>query len=172
MSIINEALKKTEEHLQKNSAKANPLPPKPAGSKPAKPFLLYILILLAGLLLSNFIFNLLNHQAQDNGLASNSQSHKIQPTFAPQKNAAAVIQTTNLPPAVVLPSPLPEENKPLEASFVLNGIYFSDNDGYALVNNQIVRENDYVDGAKVVLITTHTVELDNAGQKITLATHR
>ncbi|MDP2831372.1 MAG: hypothetical protein Q8O02_03905, partial [Candidatus Omnitrophota bacterium] len=61
---------------------------------------------------------------------------------------------------------------PAETSFVLNGIFFSDEDGYALVNNQIVRENDYVDGAKVGLITVNTVKLDNAGQTITLSTPR
>ncbi|MDP2928094.1 MAG: hypothetical protein Q8N80_04790 [Candidatus Omnitrophota bacterium] len=155
MSIINEALKKTEEYLQKNAAKDNLLAPKPAG---AKPFLLYILILLAGLSLGNFIFNLLSHELQT------TQTQKL--------NALPVIQTTNSPPAAALPSQPPEEKKPAELNFVLNGIFFSDNDGYALVNNQIVRENDYVDGAKVGLITTNTVELDNAGQRITLSTHR
>ena len=160
MSIINEALKKTEEHLQKNAAQDNPLPPaKPAR---AKPFLLYTLILLAGLFLGNFIFNLL--------------SNKIQTAHAPKKNVLPVAQTTNPPSAATLPTQTPEKNKPTDASkegiFVLNGIFFSDNDGYALVNNQIVRENDYVDGAKVGLITANTVELDNAGETITLSTHR
>ena len=56
--------------------------------------------------------------------------------------------------------------------FVLNGIFFSDNDSYALINNQIVRENDYVDAAKVSSITANTVELDNAGTTITLTTPR
>ena len=173
MSIINEALKKTEEYLQKNSAKDNLMAPKQAD---AKPFLLYILILLAGLLLGNFIFNLLSHKAQDNGLSSSRQnqaeSHKIQTTQAPKQNVLSIIPTTNSPLIAALPSPPPEENKTAKTSFVLNGIFFSDNDGYALVNNQIVRENDYVDGAKVGLITTNTVELDNAGEIITLSTPR
>ena len=160
MSIINEALKKTEEHLQKNTTKDNPLPHKPAGPKP---FLLYILILLAGLLLSNFIFTLLRHLPLGNVSSS---------TQTPMKNALPVIQITNSPSLPLLPSQPLEVKKPAKANFVLNGIFFSDNDGYALVNNQIVRENDYVDGAKVGLITANTVELDNAGQTITLATHR
>lgn len=155
MSIINEALKKTEEHLQKNSAKDSPLPPKPSG---LKPYILYILILLAGLALGNFIFNLL--------------SYKIQTTQTPKKSAFAVTPATDSPIPAVLPSQPPEETKPTETSFVLNGIFFSDNDGYALVNNQIVRENDYVDGAKVGSITASTVKLDNAGQIIILTTAR
>jgi hypothetical protein len=178
MSIINEALKKTEEYLQKNSAKDSSLPPKPAR---AKPFLLYTLILLAGLALGNFILNLLSHKLQSNGLPSSRQSHKIQSTQTPGKTALPITQTTNSPPLAALPNPLSEEKKPTaqaskeslkEGLFVLNGIFISDNDGYALVNNQIVRENEYVDGAKVGLITTNTVELDNAGQTITLSTHR
>ncbi len=155
MSIINEALKKTEEYLQKNSAKDNPLPAKPLGPKP---YILYILILLAGLALGNFMFNLL--------------SYKIQATQTPKKNAFTVIPATNLPAPTALPSPPAKETKPIETSFVLNGIFFSDEDGYALVNNQIVRENDYVDGAKVGSITANTVKLDNAGQTITLTTTR
>jgi len=155
MSIINEALKKTEEHLKKNADKINPLPHKPTL---LKPFLFYILILLAGILVANFIFTLLRH--------------KIQTTQTPKINADTIIQTTNPPPLPTLPSQPPEENKPLETSFILNGIFFSANDSYALINNQIVRENDSVNGAKVDLITINSVQLDNAGQTITLTTTR
>ena len=155
MSIINEALKKTEEHLQKNAAKDNPSPGKPFG---AKPFFIYILILSAGLLLGNFIFSLLGHMPESDKLAPNSQNDQIQPTKPPIPD--------------ILPSQPPEEKKPIETNFVLNGIFFSDNDGYALVNNQIVRENDYVDGAKVGSITANSIELNNAGQIITLTTNR
>ncbi len=155
MSIINEALKKTEEHLQKNTAKATPLPLKPSGPKSV---LLYILILLIGFLLSNFIITLLRN--------------KTQTIQTPKKNTDAATQIIIPPSPPILPSLPEEEHKPIEPSFVLNGIFFSDNDGYALVNNQIVRENDYVDGAKVGEITANSIELDNAGEKITLTTTR
>ena len=155
MSIINEALKKTEEHLQKKTAKDNPLSAKPSGSKP---FLLYIVILLVGLLLGNFIFTMLKHKTQGNA----------SPPAAQAKQSLA----SNPPSPAILPSQPPEIKTLPEANFVLNGIFFSDNDGYALVNNQIVRENDYVDKAKVELITADSVELDNAGQRITLTRHK
>ncbi len=158
MSIINEALKKTEAQLQKNADKENSsLPAKPAQ---AKRFILYFLILLTGLLLGNFIFSLLKH--------------RIQTTQPTKKVAFPITQTTNPAPIAPLPSPppTPEITRPSATSFVLNGIFFSDNDSYALINNQIVRANDLVDGAKVGLITANTVELDNAGQAITLTTHR
>lgn len=155
MSIINEALKKTDEQLKKYTPLNNSLPPK---TSKFRSFLLYVLILLAGLWLGNFIFNQL--------------SHLIQGTPAPKQD--------NLTPAQIAPEPAPaapinqpaEEIKPPKSNFILNGIFFSNNDGYALVNNQIVRENDYVDGAKVSSITSNTVELDNAGEVITLSTRR
>ncbi|MFH1190623.1 MAG: hypothetical protein V1670_00275 [Candidatus Omnitrophota bacterium] len=169
MSIINEALKKTEEYLQKNAAKDNPLPARPIRPKL---FLLYFVFLLTGLLLGSFIFNRLgHHQTENNNLASPSQNRKLQAIQAPQETTLPAIPAAHSTPPG-LPS-RPRENKaPATANFILNGIFYSDNNGYALVNNQIVRENDEVDGARVVLITVNTVELDNAGNTITLTAHR
>lgn len=157
MSIINEALKKTEENLQKQSVKNVPSPAKPAK---VNPFLLYALILSAGFLVGSFIFNLISHKQQKN---------QMPPKENPPVTAEAVVKP---PLSTVLPDQAPKEEKPIEPTFILNGIFYSDNDGYALINNQIVRENDYVDGAKVSLITTNTVELNNAGQKIILTSRR
>jgi hypothetical protein len=154
MSIINEALKKAGEHLQKKSAQNNSLPPKSARPKP---LLAYILILSAGLLLANFIFNYLTRKVKTVGAVASSQNRKTQ-----------IIQTLEPVPAIALPKPTTEEKKPQENIFALNGIFFSDNDSYALINNQIVKKDDYIDGAKVSLITAKTVELDKAGVTITL----
>lgn len=157
MSIINEALKKTGQFIQENETKNNP----PAKIIPGpKPLLIYILILLVGILLSKFIFAMLSQKPEGSGLASNK----------PQGDEIKIIQ----PPAVlpvgpVLPS---ENNKTPQPKFVLNGIFFSENDGYALVNNQIVRENDSVDGAKVTRITVNSVELDSDGKLTSLSTRR
>lgn len=158
MSIINEALKKTEKQLEKNSAKSGPLAAKPLAHKHLTA---YILILLVGLALGNFIFFLLKH--------------KTQIIFPAKQNPAPVIlSTVDAPhPTAVLPVPATEENKPAPATnYILNGIFFSNDDGYALVNNQIVRENDSVDGATVGLITADSVQLDKDGEIITLTTRR
>jgi hypothetical protein len=157
MSIINDALKKTEEHLQKNTtAEQQPNPP----SSGPKPFLLYILILVAGLFLGNLIFGLIKN--------------KVHTTPASSKKAAPLAV---LPPApLALPAqintPVLSEEKTQTTDFTLNGIFFSDTGSCALINNQIVKENDVVDGAKVETITLTAVELDKAGQKITLSTNR
>jgi hypothetical protein len=148
MSIINEALKKAEQSIHNNLAKETSL----SDTKPAaKPYILYILILAAGLFISNFIFGLLSHRIK-----------------TPPAVKTPVKEITAEPAPVILPAPLLEENK----AFILNGIFFSDNDGYALVNNQIVREGDLVDTATVKTITANSVELDNAGKIITLSTQR
>lgn len=149
MSIINEALKKTGEFIQENEAKNKPA----AKTFPSpKLSIIYILILLAGVLLSKFIFGLLSRPLQ---------TPKIE---AAESSVKPVLST-----AAVTPS----ENKNIaEPSFILNGIFFSDNDGYALVNNQIVRENDSVDGATVIRITPQAVELDYNGKFTSLSTRR
>ncbi len=151
MSIINEALKKTERRIQQNNSQPAKLPG-------PKPFLLYILILLAGIYLSSFIFSQLGH--------------KLKTAQAPKKTAIAIQQPAVLPFLPEQPILAKEEKKAPEAAFVLNGIFFSDNDGYALINNQIVRENESVDGAKVTKITANTVELDSQEKLITLSTRR
>jgi len=150
MSIINEALKKTENSILQNEAKKNASADKKIK---AKPFLLYILILLIGIFLSNFIFSLLGHKAK---IAQTPEK------TTPQQPLALPI----FPPQPMLPQ---EEHKTPPGTFVLNGIFFSNDDSYALINNQIVRENESVDGAKVVAITENTVELDNQGKSITLS---
>lgn len=159
MSIINEALKKAEQSIHNNSAKEAL---SPDTKHPAKPYILYILILVAGLFLSNFIFTLLNRKTRP--VAARNNAEPAVKTLA--KEIAAE------PSPIISPAPLSAENKVPETTFILNGIFFSDNDGYALVNNQIVREDDLVDGAEVKTITANTVELDNAGKIITLATQR
>ena len=156
MSIINEALKKTEQSIHKNS-----LPEIPKSA--TKPYIIYILILIAGLFLSNFVFVLLRHKTETAVTVKKSPDLTDQP----------VKEIKTIPPiSVVTPEPTLEENKTPQANFVLSGIFFSDNDSYALVNNKIVRENDSVDGATVKTITANTVELDSKGLLITLATQR
>ena len=155
MSIINEALKKTEQFIQQNESKKNS-----SLNKKIKPksFLLYILILLIVIVLSNFTFSQFNHKTK---LISESKSTAL---IQPQ-------QSVELPVTPKEPV-LPKEEKAPEEIFVLNGIFFSNNDSYALINNQIVRENETINGAKVLQITENTVKLDNQGKSITLSSSR
>ncbi len=172
MSIINEALKKAGQNLQKKSAADNNPPQKPGGSKT---ILLYILILAAGLFLANFIFSLLKHSAGSGksrpAASGRNQNKNRLPAVTAKPAPIAPAETT---PALspVLPEPTPQENKLAATDFILSGIFVSGDDAYALTNNRIVRVNDYVGGAKVSTITENAVELENAAGKITLTTSR
>lgn len=59
------------------------------------------------------------------------------------------------------------ETEPL-TSFILNGLFFSAEDAYALINNQIVKEGESVDGATVKRIDEDGVELEFNGAKVEL----
>jgi len=157
MSIIDEALKKTEEAIQRNSAKETS---KPINKQKPKPYLIYIFTLIACIFLASLIFTIIKHK---NEPVNPSEPLKTTPI---EKES----QTPKTLPAAA--SPLPEEQPKPEKKFILNGIFFSDNGTYALVNNQIVRKNDLVDGAKVEKITVNSVELNNEGKIITLSTTR
>jgi len=160
MSIINEALKKTEASIQKNSAKEPPL----AAKRPKpRPYLFYISILVGGLFLITLIFAVINRKTPPPPLPEPAKTALPIETEPQISQGLPVVAPTSLPPK--------EEEKP-EKIFILNGIFFSDNDGYALVNNRIVRENDLIDGVKVEKITALTVELNNEGNIITLSTNR
>ena len=160
MSIINEALKKTEQSIHKNAAKEA----LPSGRKLAiKHYVIYILILIAGLFLSNFIFTLISAKVK----TSSGLNQSLSSTNQPVKEISPILST-----AIVTSAPVFKENKTPGADFVLNGIFFSDHNSYALVNNAIVRENDFVDGAKVKTISANTVELDSGDKRITLTTQR
>lgn len=155
MSIINEALKKTGESIQKNSAQETSGWNKKAG---LKLYLFYLLIFLVGLFLSSLIFNLIKRKIEKPVIVEPPKTTSI-PEKQPQVSQA-------------LPTVMPEEQNKPEKKFILNGIFFSDNKGYAIVNNQIVKERDSIEGVNVEKITANTVELNNEGKIISLSTNR
>lgn len=100
---------------------------------------------------------------------------KAQEAGAPSQKAPASAQNTGLSSRPVAAAPVPPvaPKALVEApNFVLNGIFFSDEQGYALVNNQIVMEHDTVEGAVVKRISMNEVELDFQGTPIKLSSKR
>lgn len=54
---------------------------------------------------------------------------------------------------------------------MLNGVFFSENEGYALINNRIVKEGDALEGVTVKRIKLDEVELEaEDGSTIKLST--
>ena len=82
-----------------------------------------------------------------------------------------------VPAAVSSPSPAsvsaPEVSKPVNAELVVNGVFFSEGEGYALINNMIVRA-----GEKIGEITVNKINLDGVevttgdGQRLSLKVKR
>lgn len=147
MSIIYDALKKVEE--------SNSLGPKVANkANKHKPniYLLYILIAVFGFLTADlFTKPLLRNQ--------DTRMFRVLTKEASQ-------------PESNVPLPYYETAKEAKPSFILNGVFFSQEEGYALINNRIVKNGDLIDGAIVKGITSDEVELDSRGSTIKLSTNK
>ncbi len=156
MSIIYDALQKVQKNINKQTTPPQPQAPK--GTSPAKaktkPFLIYILVVCFGLALGNFAYNFLNHKPKK--IISGTSS------LAPLKQAAVTQTDSSEEPA--------NPNATLsEPTLVLNGVFFEQGDGYALINNKIVRPGEEIEHAKVKEITIDGVTLDFNGKIIKLS---
>lgn len=60
----------------------------------------------------------------------------------------------------------------MKKSLVLNGIFYSEDGTYALINNQIVRSGDVIEEAKVISIGQEEVVLEYEGVALTLHTRK
>ncbi|HTZ11790.1 MAG TPA: hypothetical protein VMD04_05420 [Candidatus Margulisiibacteriota bacterium] len=176
MSIIYDALKKVE---STNAAQPAEPDKKDISPKPKQRFyLIYILVASLGLFIANSLFGFLSPTNKPlkeqikplTGLFKTDQDKKksgpalivIAPTKPKAENKAE--RSEGLTGLI---SNIKREASP---SLVLNGIFFSDSEGYALINNQIVKVGDTVGTAKVKSITVDEVELDNAGSVVKLST--
>lgn len=157
MSIIYDALKKAENTIHKSFKIGVSAKPQNSKSK-IKVIALYALIICFGLIIANIVFGFLNHPL---------------PTV-PLKEKAKVdnkVEVVSKPKEITPKEPIQSQpiikNEP-EKSYVLNGIFFSQDEGYALINNQIVKTGDKVDGAIVLRISADEVELNSSGTTIKL----
>ncbi len=90
---------------------------------------------------------------------------KVAPTPRPPALAVSPVQVPSVPapapapaPApVVAKAPVPEDTTPPQ--LILSGIFVSGGDSYVLVNNQIVRVGEEIQGATVTAIRPDEVDL-------------
>lgn len=148
MSIIYEALKKIEKNVNRPPSVEKSAQDKgiQERKKPNR-LLMYILLVLTGLFAVKTGFKLLSPPP---------------PT---------ILQADVLPLAAeVAPKPV-EEEKPViipDPVLSLNGTYFQGEQGYALINNRIVKPGDTIQGATVKEINLEKVVLEFEGRVITL----
>lgn len=162
MSIIYDALKKVEESNIKdikpqiNAAEDH--------RRKLKIYLLYGLAACVGLFAVNVLFIFLSRPKQIVKVDS------IDPAQVPKvptllQNQAPLQQPAQQTAPRV--SPVKMSSKGL---LILNGIFFSENEGYALINNHIVKEGDTVNSAIVKRIGVADVELEVDGENVSLTT--
>ena len=186
MSIIYDALKKVEKNFEQNLNTAS----KDAGAQEKKPilgghsaqpgarkYLVYIFAVLLVAAIVNGYFTLFAPRrplpAQTAAKTPSPPSIRKEqpiplqpptPSSAPKEEIKLLDVPTTLIPAA---------KKSVDAaSFILNGIFFAPDGGYALVNNQIVKENDVISRATVKKITAELVVLELDGAVIKLSRPR
>lgn len=175
MSIIYEALKK----LEKNQT--TPAPAAKEGQPQEKPknnllktlggFLLIAVIGFAG---ASLFFSLFTKPLSPKQAATpNNIPVKEAPLPKPEPAPIRQEQIPQPAPQTETPQPASQEKQEPQANpkpqFILNGIFFSGEEGYALINNQILKEGDTIEGAIVKHISAENgVELDLNGSPVKL----
>ena len=167
MSIIYDALKKVE-HSQGNNPQAQT---EKKNKFHPKVYLIYISVVCVGFATANIIFGFFSKAFKDN-------EHAVGKNRPQQETAAPASPLISEPPkeqAAALSeekqvSTVTESNKPAIGPMVVNGVFFSGDEGYALINNRVVKEGDSILGATVVRISLDQVELKSGEQIIKLST--
>jgi len=173
MSIIYDALKKVEKSRKISLETKTDKDYRPKSK--IKIYLLYGLIVCSSFFIASIFFAFLQTPLQNNPrvLAKNQSPSNLKP------DVNIIKEPRTEPPSTETSSPVVNQTQnkaePLEkpkAPLTLNGVFFSQDEGYALINNQIVKEGDVVEGARVALITLEGVELVFEGKLIKLSTNK
>lgn len=166
MSIIYDALKKVEHSTNKDIvAEVNK---ESRGNKWAT-YLLYLLVACAGVFAANTIFNAFSTCA----LGPEPVKIVKPAVLGPLKPAPVKTPT---PAPVETPTPAPAtaveaKIEPMIPPLMLNGVFFSNDGNYALINNEVVKQGDSVEGIKVNKVNLDDVELETStGVKFKLST--
>jgi hypothetical protein len=152
MSIIYDALKKVEKSANRDII--TEVNKERSGNKLIS-YLLYALVVCAGLFLANAIFAVFS--VPQSTLKPEAPLKAIMPSKAIEQPAVAG-KSTAFAPAVIEVKKAPEI-PPL----LLNGVFYSKNEGYAIINNRVVKQGDFVDGVKVRKVSLEDVELETSG---------
>ena len=169
MSIIYDALKKIEKKIEAAPRKDQEAKSVKKSKRPLGAYLAYAFVVCVGILIGNMVFGSFRQKVK----AGYAPSVKLPPLASSPAGTRPLAQLpeTILAPATADPGSAKKQNKaPAAPILTLNGVFFSDDGGYALINNRIVREGDTIEGIKIVRISSEEVELDNNGTPLKLPT--
>lgn len=161
MSIIYDALKKAEKVINPNQ-KATPDTQDKHPKSKYKLYILYALVGCLGLAIGNIIFGFLS-PPKTSDLAKNDRATK------PTETSRAIQAKPVAAPPKTTPSIFIGRKEKTKVSLILNGVFFSEGEGYALINNRIIKEGEEIDGLIVTRVNLDEVELvANDGSTIKL----
>lgn len=165
MSIIYDALKKVETSLTDD---AKTKIDKGVKSQP-KIYLLYALMICLGFFMANIFYGWLSQKKP--ALKTTDIVTKDQPLIDKKEPVSAptpTLPTVALQTGTSVETKMKTQKEPLHP-FTLNGVFFSGGEGYALINNRIVKKGDKIERASVVQIFLDEVELELDGSIIKLS---
>ena len=145
MSIIYDALKKVDKTLKKPDQFCAETKTQ---VKSKAPYLIYVLTAVIAIFIANAVFGLVNKPKPD--------------IINQQKSAIALVSSKPEPVAVSESSLIAEPKNIIQEDVALNGVFFEQGNGYALINNKIVKVGDVIAGATVKSIDLDGVELVGA----------
>jgi len=158
MSIIYDALKKVQTSQPGDSETKID---KGTKSKP-KVYLLYALMVCLGLFVANIFYKWLIPKP----LLDTTQKESLPNYSQPSTGITAPETGASLETKI-------ETQKQSPPAFTLNGVFSSGEEGYALINNRVVKKGDKIEGATVVQISLDEVDLEFGGSiiKLSYSTH-
>ena len=154
MSIINEALKKTQNQLQTGQQPAPAIPQTMGNNK--------WLWLVTALVTVGFLGCVMTYVflIKMQGFPSQPAVKATPPHLSSPPSSLTSRQSSSSPVA----------NPTYTSSLVLNGIMAADGGHLALINNQIYKEGDYIGNKQVLSIAQDKVVIFDKGEIITLMT--
>jgi hypothetical protein len=155
MSIIYDALKKVED----SGGLASISKFEKTRKFNKRGILLYVFALACGIILANVIFGVFSKPAPGIRIAG-----------VQEKPVVSAASRQDLPIAETYVPPLGAE--PKAPKLVLSGVFFSQTSSYAIINNQIVKEGDIIEGVVVKRINQEDVVLESSGVPFTLSSSK
>ncbi len=167
MSIINEALKKTQEKLRITTASPL-LESQKSDQKEGKKIWIRITVIfvLVGFLGCGLIFFALSKNRL--ALATKETKHEITQEQTPQSFKPSPVPVVQNPHPSAQPPPA--ASKPNSNELVLSGIMTMGDEQLALINNKIYKVGDYIGDRQVLSISVDKVEISDNGKTLTLTT--
>lgn len=161
MSIIYDALKKVQKNITSESIPRLDTALSVKARHKTNPILILILLVCLVLTLANFSYLFFKHYQNIKSVKKELPPVELKTIPAPAAKETGQTPVTNVEQPV---API----APAEPELALNGVFFEQGDGYALINNKIVQVGDQINHAKVKEITLNGVELEFEGKSIKL----